>query len=387
MTQFYSDMANRWLTVLFTVGKFLTITPPYNSKVSRLQTICTLVAVTLEVPLILYSTILRELYIRRIYTKVVVALLVDFHMLMFLSCTSLTVVLWKKTQWQKLIENLRIIASNGRNSKKIIQHVKISLARLVLNLTILIGEYWYWVTVFHFSSYVRVYNAHYVGYYLIFSFNIFLNLILIIVLTQYRFLNNILQTQIDSEILCLNQLAILLRQIESNLFFLKDTVDLINDICSWPFTVVISFTTFYTLNNFHFIFQNVLWQHDGLALEIVADVIMSLLTFVSTMFWKYPLNPKCFLQFGTCVVIITCDLILKEAETMLSKSYVLRRPTKMLTPKDKEVLTHFSDIILQNFPRFSAARFFNIDRSTIVSILGTVVSFLIIMIQFENTRF
>ncbi|KAJ3620397.1 hypothetical protein MTP99_004348 [Tenebrio molitor] len=363
-------MANRWLTVLFTVGKFLTITPPYNSKVSRLQTICTLVAVTLEVPLILYSTILRELYIRRIYTKVVVALLVDFHMLMFLSCTSLTVVLWKKTQWQKLIENLRIIASNGRNSKKIIQHVKISLARLVLNLTILIGEYWYWVTVFHFSSYVRVYNAHYVGYYLIFSFNIFLNLILIIVLTQYRFLNNILQSQIDSEVLCLNQLAILLRQIESNLFFLKDTVELINDICSWPFTVVISFTTFYTLNNFHFIFQNVLWQHDGLALEIVADVIMSLLTF-----------------FGTCVVIITCDLILKEAETMLSKSYVLRRPTKMLTPKDKEVLTHFSDIILQNFPRFSAARFFNIDRSTIVSILGTVVSFLIIMIQFENTRF
>jgi hypothetical protein len=277
-------MANWWLTVLFTVGKFLTITPPYNSKVSRLQTVCTFVAVALEVPLILYSIIVREVYFKRIYMKVAVALLVDFHMLTFLCCTSLTVVLWKKTQWQKLIENLRFIASNGRNSTKIIQHVKISLARLALDLTILICVYWYWITIHHFSRFVRAYNAHYVGYYLIFSFNIFLNLILIIVLTQYRFLNNILQTQIDSEILCLNQLATLLRQIEGNLFFLKDTVDLINDICSWPFTVVMSFTTLYTLNNFHYIFQNTISHPHGLAVRIVADVVMILLTFVSTIF-------------------------------------------------------------------------------------------------------
>jgi gustatory receptor len=71
---------------------------------------------------------------------------------------------------------------------------------------------------------------------------------------------------------------------------------------------------------------------------------------------------------------------------MLSKSYVLRGHNKMLSAKEKEELMQFSDVIQQNFPRFSAARFFNIDRSTILSILSTVVTFLIIMIQFETTN-
>jgi gustatory receptor len=379
-------MANTWLTFFFTVGKFLTITPPYNTKVSRSQTVCTFVVVTLQVPLMICSAITRELNTVHIYAKVVVALLVDLLLLSFSCHTALSVVLWKKTQWQKLTGNLKIIASNAENTKKIVHHVKISFVRLVTDLTILIVVYSFWVEVFSFSYYAQRYNAHYFDYYLVYTFNIFLSLILNVVLIQYRYLNDVLQKEISSEIVVTNKLSKLLGEVESSLFFLKDTVDLINDIFGWPLALTISYTTLYILNNFDFIFQNSLIPDDEIAFKILADTTLVLLTFVSTIFWKYLLSLKCFLQIGTSVVIARCDLILREAETMLTKSYVLRRHTKMLSAQEKEVLTHFSDVILQNFPRFSAARFFNIDRSTILSILATVVTFLIIMIQFESSN-
>ncbi|KAH0808833.1 hypothetical protein GEV33_013954 [Tenebrio molitor] len=362
-------MANTWLTFFFTVGKFLTITPPYNTKVSRSQTVCTFVVVTLQVPLMICSAIARELNTLHIYAKVVVALLVDSLLLTFSCHTALSVVLWKKTQWQKLTGNLKIIASNAENTKKIVHHVKISFVRLVTDLTILIVVYSFWVEVFSFSYYAQRYNAHYFDYYLVYTFNIFLSLILNVVLIQYRYLNDVLQKEISSEIVVTNKLSKLLGEVESSLFFLKDTVDLINDIFGWPLALTISYTTLYILNNFDFIFQNSLIPDDEIAFKILADTTLVLLTFI-----------------GTSVVIARCDLILREAETMLTKSYVLRRHTKMLSAQEKEVLTHFSDVILQNFPRFSAARFFNIDRSTILSILATVVTFLIIMIQFESSN-
>jgi hypothetical protein len=288
-------MAHRWLTILFTVGKFLTITPSYNSKVSRSQTICTFVLVTLEILLMIFSVVTRQVRYPQIYSKVVVSVLNDLYLLIFSCCISLTVVLWKKAQWQKLITNLKIIASNANNTKKIVQHVKISLARLVTDLTILIVEYGFWSTIFDLSNFIKISNAHYVDYYLVFSFNTFLSLILIVVLTQYRYLNQVLEEQIGSEIIYLDKLASLLREIERNLLFLKETVDLINDIFGWPLALLISYTTLYIVNNFDYIFQDYLIPDNKIAFKILADTTLVLLTFVSTIFRNYLLSLKWFL--------------------------------------------------------------------------------------------
>jgi hypothetical protein len=286
-------MANTWLKFLFSVGKFLTITPPYNSRTSRLQTICTLIVVTLQVSFMLFSVITRELKAVHICAKVVVGVLVDLFLLTFSCHTALSVVLWKKTQWQKLIGNLKILASNKENRKKIVHHVKISFMRLVTDLTILIVEYSFWMERHSFSNYVQVYNAHYFEYYFVFSFNTFLSLILNVVLIQYRHLNHILQQQISSAKLVTNNLSKLLSEIESSLFFQKDTVDLINDIFGWPLALIISYTTLYILNNLDFVFQNSLIPDDKIAFKILADTILVLLTFVSTIFWKYLPNVSC----------------------------------------------------------------------------------------------
>jgi hypothetical protein len=243
----------------------------------------------------IFSVVTRQVRYPQIYPKVVVSVLNDLYLLIFSCCISLTVVLWKKAQWQKLIANLKIIASNANNTKKIVQHVKISLARLVTDLTILIVEYGFWSTIFDLSNFIKISNAHYVDYYLVFSFNTFLSLILIVVLTQYRYLNQVLEEQIASEIICLDKLASLLREIERNLLFLKETVDLINDIFGWPLALLISYTTLYIVNNFDYIFQDYLIPDNKIAFKILADTTLVLLTFVSTIFRNYLLSLKWFL--------------------------------------------------------------------------------------------
>ena len=76
-----------------------------------------------------------------------------------------------------------------------------------------------------------------------------------------------------------------------------------------------------------------------------------------------------------------CDLISGETEAMLNKSYVLQRNCKNFLEQDR--LEQFVKIVTRNFPKFSAARFFTIDRSTILNVLNTVTTFFIIIIQFR----
>jgi hypothetical protein len=89
------------------------------------------------------------------------------------------------------------------------------------------------------------------------------------------------------------------------------------------------------------------------------------------------------LQIGTVVLIIICDSIMIEAEKILSLSQKLRKKFKRSGPQVRENLFVFGNSVIENFPKFSAARFFEIKRSIILRILGTITTFLIVMIQFR----
>ena len=84
-------------------------------------------------------------------------------------------------------------------------------------------------------------------------------------------------------------------------------------------------------------------------------------------------------------MILEFDAVLNQAEEILNKSHILCRNSHTLPQNEKNRLEQFSRTIRQNFPKFSAARFFGIDKSTILSMLGTIITFFIIMIQFYNT--
>ena len=76
--------------------------------------------------------------------------------------------------------------------------------------------------------------------------------------------------------------------------------------------------------------------------------------------------------------------MLDEAESVLSISHRLRKKFRNSTSDVKEELYEFTNSVIDNFPKFSVARFFEIRRSNLLNILGTVATFLIIMIQFRG---
>jgi hypothetical protein len=89
-------------------------------------------------------------------------------------------------------------------------------------------------------------------------------------------------------------------------------------------------------------------------------------------------------QVTTVAMILMCDSLLKEIENTVNLS--LEMKLFLTERKQKRLLRQFSDFLLNNVPNISAARFFIITKSTILTLLGTVVSSFIIMVQFETNN-
>jgi gustatory receptor len=86
----------------------------------------------------------------------------------------------------------------------------------------------------------------------------------------------------------------------------------------------------------------------------------------------------------TVIVIFMCDRVVQEAEKIVPLTYQLRWCYKNGTREEKQELYEFSNFVTENLPRFSAANFFLLQKSTVLSILSTVSTVIIIMIQFAG---
>jgi gustatory receptor len=279
-------MAAKSLTVLFTIGKFLTITPPYNAKVSLFQKIYTFIFITFTVVISTLSISNRRYYAVEIYAKVTVNFIIDLLLLVFSCYVPLNVVLWKREKWHKLLDNLKLMVSTSKNSDQIVRNVRISIAKLGIDLVIVIVEICFWCHVFGFTIYVKQFNVHYIEFYLINSYNVFLSLILSLLLIQYQHLNAALGEHFGSGRISSHKIPIVLNKIENNLFFLKDLVNLFNNIFGWPIAIIISYTTIFILNNFDYIFKTTVDVEEISEKRILADVVSVLLVFVSTVYYE-----------------------------------------------------------------------------------------------------
>jgi gustatory receptor len=75
-----------------------------------------------------------------------------------------------------------------------------------------------------------------------------------------------------------------------------------------------------------------------------------------------------------------CDAVLNESRKILE----LSRKLKWELDTNTSELSKLTDFVQEHLPVFSAERFFTIDRGTILSVLGSVTSFFIVMIQFRS---
>src|SRR5699024_6246512 len=74
---------------------------------------------------------------------------------------------------------------------------------------------------------------------------------------------------------------------EKEMYFLKDTIDILDDVNGWPFLLVISNTTLYVFNNLDYMFEASALLHSWE--RVVADVILTFIVFVIKILFYYKL--------------------------------------------------------------------------------------------------
>ncbi|RZC37406.1 7tm 7 domain containing protein, partial [Asbolus verrucosus] len=88
----------------------------------------------------------------------------------------------------------------------------------------------------------------------------------------------------------------------------------------------------------------------------------------------------------TIVFIVMCHSIVEEAANIVHGVQELRWSFTYSTPEEKRELHELTSVVRDNPPEFTAAGFFTLDKSTILSILITVINFNITTVEGEPRR-
>ncbi|KAJ3619932.1 hypothetical protein MTP99_003937 [Tenebrio molitor] len=132
-------------------------------------------------------------------------------------------------------------------------------------------------------EYVSRYNVDYLQDYMLYSYNTILYVIARMIFIKYKLIHKFLRQVLYRKDDCEMNYYLKLKQIETHLYLLKDTVDIFNDIFGWPIFFIILYTTLHILNYFDNIFAASLLPdfEPNPTVKIVIDASILLLTFVS----------------------------------------------------------------------------------------------------------
>ncbi|XP_068901770.1 uncharacterized protein [Tenebrio molitor] len=149
---------------------------------------------------------------------------------------------------------------------------------------------------------------------------------------------------------------------------LKETVDHFNDIFGWAILLNIFFASLRGL----IYLDNAIKGADSIDNVPQNYWQMASHIFVVLFYW-----------IGIFALILWCDTIRKEFEELLSYCYQMQTCIAESTFTENDMCI-FTKSVSQSMPEFTAARYFSIDRSTIFSILNSITTFLLVMIQFKS---
>ncbi|KAJ8921512.1 hypothetical protein NQ315_003130 [Exocentrus adspersus] len=85
---------------------------------------------------------------------------------------------------------------------------------------------------------------------------------------------------------------------------------------------------------------------------------------------------------GPTMIIFSCDAVLREANKVLRNCRLLQETAPLLT-REMEELKRIENLVQNRRPKFTAANFFQINRSTLISIIGTTTTYMIVVLQFN----
>ncbi|RZC42336.1 7tm 7 domain containing protein [Asbolus verrucosus] len=334
------------LDCLFKIGRILALTPStvnhttpslfrkaYQFLIFTIYTAC----------LILTKIYIKEYYMRYMspYKVLLICLNINYYVYNFY--VLVIVMVTKRQLWMRLLVNLKNIDCQiKQGSFKLI----LILAHVAFFIVTSAGIYLYLI-VFGLT-YTELNIIDCFENYSLFFYVICTCITLYLILSRYK-----------HQILLLQKKRINIKQIKRNMLTLKESVNNFNDIFGW----IILLNIFYC----------------AIKCLIFIDIMIKSREAGRSHFLRlYCVGIVLLNGAGISTTVLLCDAILKEFEKIWKIVF------KMQIWSEHQKFETFVAIVSHSRPKFTAARFFLIDRSTLFSIVNTILTFLLVLIQFKS---
>ncbi|EFA05784.1 gustatory receptor 82 [Tribolium castaneum] len=326
------------------IGQWLAITPSnYDKKhVSKIQKSYNLLIFTI----LTFGLIKIIFYTRRTINTVNLILYYFIEMSLYLlNINSIIVtIFWKNNQWCQLYKNLKRINSTEDNTRQFFFANFIYLMAEIITSASLYEKY-------HQINIFRRYQLLAQMYY---TFLIYVTVRMFLV--RYQKLGELLTRQLD---LPPQETLPVVRKVAKLVSFLRKSSEIFNDLFDLSLSCIIIFTIL------NMIF-NIFWLvSDGGS--TVLDDILVILVFkqTPTLVW-------------TLIVILMCDSVTNEVKKIHFTCYQLYFNG---TRGQKTELHQLTKEINQNLPKFTAIGFGVVNKTTIISMVATIINFIIFAMQ------
>ncbi|KAH0820344.1 hypothetical protein GEV33_002447 [Tenebrio molitor] len=341
------------LSVSFAIGKLLAVTPhsldvKQNRRCQKIYSLfmCTAITVGLSVTYCYRIPFYKKFDL----IKLTIHVLLDICLYAFNFYTTIVVTFCREQQWQVLVSNLQTIECTTPKHF----FIKWFAVANVLYWALMLGTIWTWIVNFG-VEYYKQYVMDAVQLYSKFIYIYLICAILNMFLKRYREIRRLIKN-IFSE----NDNHLVFIKVKYNILGLRQSVEAFNQIFGWPILFVILYSCLRILIYMDLLIDS--QKNLGIGITIVNVGILVVL-FV-----------------GSVVIIVSCDAILEEGETIVR---LLSKYRYCANGGRNDEVKMLSGMMKDNFPEFSAARFFWIDRTTIFGILQSITTFFIILIQFN----
>lgn len=209
------------LNLLHTVGSIFAVVPPKTNNTRFQKIYSVFLFILLSVGLIISCYYRIPFYRKFNIIKLAVQILVDFIMYLFNFYVSVVVVFYKENEWHQLMSNLRKIECNSLNLKN---YFKSFTAINIIYWSLNFYTLWLWISSYGLNYYKQYIMDIFQGYQAL-LYNYIMYVVLDMLLVRYTYLNQLLNQ---------NRNILLFKKLKSNIFLLKDNVEIFNKIFGWP---------------------------------------------------------------------------------------------------------------------------------------------------------
>ncbi|EFA01378.1 gustatory receptor 29 [Tribolium castaneum] len=285
-------------------------------------------------------------YVKLSGLKLIIRIFVDIALTLLDYYILIGVYVFKE-KWITLIKNLKRLESVPPKKKH--PHLITIACTHFANISAIMYNTVLWARILK-STYYKAFSFELMQLHLKFLYNFIIYVILEMMISRYTFVKHLLTNQQKN--------IQVLKKCTYSVYLLKETVDIFNDLFGWP----ILFTVMYASLRILYCFESIIRDSAAARIHLILGDVAIILLYL----------------LAVTAIILKCDHVTREAKAILKLCQNLKNTRR------NEMLDKFFVITSDVLPTFSAAGFFTIRKSTIFSILSTISTFGIVVLQFKS---